>query len=94
MKVTQEDIINFNNLYLKLQTYAAVARETGFSASTIKKYIIPGYQPAEIKQIKKFTGELPDVDYTIFRKKDWAEFIQLSDEEVKEIEEFWEELVI
>lgn len=94
MKVTQEDIINFNNLYLKLRTYAAVARETGVSASTVKKYIIPGYQPAEIKEVKKFTGELPDVDYKIFREESWVDFIQLSDEEVKEIHEFWEELAI
>ena len=35
-KVTNEDIVRFNELYAKLKTYAAVARETGFSASTVK----------------------------------------------------------
>lgn len=92
MKVTQEDIIEFNKLYLELRTYAAVARKTGFSASTVKKYIIPGYQPAEVKEIRRFSGELPNVEFEIFRKDDWASFIQLSEKEVEEIKEFWEEL--
>lgn len=94
MKVTQDDIINFNNLYLQYKTYAAVARETGFSASTIKKYIIKNYTPAEKKEVKRFSGELPEVDYTIFRAKDWAPLLNLNEAEEKEIEEFWEELVL
>ena len=57
MRVSPDDIINFNNLYLKYRTYAGVARETGFSASTVKKYIIPGYEPAPATKIKKFEGE-------------------------------------
>ena len=39
-KVTEEDKILINELYIKLKTYAAVARETGFSPTTVKKYII------------------------------------------------------
>ena len=39
-RVTQEDIIKINELYLKLKNKSAVARETGFSLSTISKYII------------------------------------------------------
>lgn len=92
MKVTQEDIIEFNKLYLELRTYTAVARKTGFSSSTVKKYIIPDYQPTEVKKIRKFNGELPDVNFEVFRKEDWADFIQLSESEVEEIKEFWEEL--
>jgi DNA invertase Pin-like site-specific DNA recombinase len=42
-KVTEQDKIQINELYLELKTYAAVARETGFSPSTVKKYIIPNY---------------------------------------------------
>jgi bisphosphoglycerate-independent phosphoglycerate mutase (AlkP superfamily) len=43
MKVAQADIENFNKLYLKYKTYAEVARQTGFSPSTIKKYIIKDF---------------------------------------------------
>ena len=39
-KVTQENIIEMNEIYLKVGTYAETARRTGFSASTVKKYII------------------------------------------------------
>ena len=47
-KVNQSDIEQMNDLYLELGTYAAVARETGFSASTVKRYVIPGYQKVSI----------------------------------------------
>ena len=40
-RVTEDDKILFNTLYLKLGTYSGVAKETGFSASTVKKYIVP-----------------------------------------------------
>ena len=43
-KITQKDIENINDLYLEYGTYAAVARATGFAASTIKKYVVPGYK--------------------------------------------------
>lgn len=45
-RVTSEDIIKINEVYFRLGTYAATARETGFAASTVKKYIINGYVPA------------------------------------------------
>ena len=38
-KVTNEDILRINELYYKHKTYAEVARQTGFAASTVKKYI-------------------------------------------------------
>ena len=38
-RVTPEDIVIFHELYSKFGTYARVARETGFSASTIGRYI-------------------------------------------------------
>lgn len=37
MRVTKDDVIKINELYLKHKTYAAVARETGFAPSTVKK---------------------------------------------------------
>lgn len=49
-KVTQSDIQVFNELYAEVKTYAEVARRTGFSASTVKKYIVPGYiKKADVK---------------------------------------------
>ena len=94
MKVSPDDIINFNNLYLKYRTYAGVARETGFSPSTVKKYIIKDYSPAESVEVKKFDGELPEFCPEIFRKKDWTSFLDMSDEEFEEVRELWKEMSI
>ena len=91
-KVTNEDIVRFNELYAKLKTYAAVARETGFSASTVSKYIIADYKPAAAIEKKKFTGELPEFDEMIFMIDDWTPLLEISDAEMDEICELWGEL--
>lgn len=95
MKVTQNDIKNINELYLKLKVKAAVARETGFSASTVAKYIIPGYvSQAEIEKNKKiFTIEdIPDFNVDMFIIDNWGDLCLLSSAEVDEIHELWNEL--
>ena len=91
-RVTQEDIININELYLKLKTKSAVARETGFSVSTVSKYIIADYKPAAAIERKKFTGELPEFDESIFKIEDWTPLLNISDTEMDEICELWGEL--
>ena len=91
-RVTQEDIIKINELYLKLKNKAAVARETGFSASTVSKYIIADYKPAAAIEKKKFTGELPEFDEMIFMIDDWTPLLEISDAEMDEICELWGEL--
>ena len=90
MKVTKEDIINFNELYLKLKTYAAVARQTGFSASTVSKYIIKGYIPQSEIQIKKFT--LEELPKEVVYKNVTNEWLVLDTEEVEDIKELWKEM--
>ena len=53
-RITEEDKININELYLKHKTYAEVARQTGFSPSTVKKYVIPNYVSKDSLKITKF----------------------------------------
>lgn len=95
-KVTPEDIILFNELYFKLKTYAAVARETGFSASTVSKYIDKNWRPVEKENVKKFTKEeVPEFSTEMFRGvENYGELCILSDEEKEEIKELWKELAI
>lgn len=94
-RVTQSDIENMNNLYLKYGTYAEVARQTGFSASTVSKYIIKDYAPAAV-EIKEFDmEELPPVNVELFRVPNWGQICQLSHEEKDEIRNvLWKEMVI
>lgn len=93
-RVTQEDIEIFNNLYYKNHNYSETARISGFSATTIKKYIIPNYTPKEHLKIKKFNSEISSLpDYKPFKLVDnWGELCVLSETEEVEIKELWEEL--
>ena len=91
MRVTKDDVIKINELYLKYKTYAAVARETGFAPSTVKKYVDPNFSPPK-KEVKKFDKPLPTVDFSIFRKPDWKDFMTLTAHEFDELHELWEEL--
>lgn len=96
-RVTEDDKILFNTLYLKLGTYSGVAKETGFSASTVKKYIVPDFRIPEDNSIVKFTKEdVPKVfdPITLVESENWGELCNLTLEEVAEINELKKELLI
>ena len=102
-RVSSEDIIEMNELYLKLGAYAAVARATGFSPSTVKKYIQSDYIAAGTRKLTKFDKEIVDLDeeskeakgiINLFGHKSWDLLSKLSLEEEKEIKELWEEMYI
>lgn len=99
-KITQEQIIEINELYLKIGTYAGVSRKMGGSPSptTVKKYIIPNYVSKTETETKKKSfskNDLPEFNPNIFEGVDnWGKLCVLSFEEQKEIEELWNELII
>lgn len=97
-KVTNEDILRINELYYKHKTYAEVARQTGFSAGTVKKYVKPGWQPVVVENIKKFDpSKIPDFQKAveIFRGvQNYGNLCILTEREQEEIKELWGELAI
>lgn len=95
-KVTQEDILRINEIYYKVHTYAETARQTGFSAGTVKKYVIPGWRPVDAAQIKKFDlNDLPDFDATSFEGvENYGDLCVLNEKEVEEIHALWEGLAV
>jgi len=97
-KVTNEDILRINELYYKHKTYAEVARQTGFAASTVKKYVIPGWEPAKNDNIIRFDlVNLPNFFKVtpLFRDvKNYGDLCVLSKEEKEEMKTLWEELAI
>lgn len=97
-RVTNEDILVFNEIYYKTKNYAQVARETGFSASTVRKYIDKNWQPVAIENIVHFNLEqLPDFKEAVknFRGIDnYGSLCVLTDFEQKEIRELWKELAV
>ena len=61
-KVTSEDIMRINEIYYKTHTYAETGRQTGFSAGTVKKYVVPGWKPVAAENVKRFSlSELPEL---------------------------------
>lgn len=93
--VTQADIQKMNELYLQIGTYAGVAREVGFSGSTVKRYIISNYVAAEEVEKTKiiFNKEVPAAD-TIQFPIDWTNYLALSPEEKIDCEILRKEVLI
>lgn len=85
--VQPHDIIAMNEAYIKIGTYAGAGRETGWSGSTVKRYIIADYVPqSEQKPIVKEEFVIPSSDYLQF-PSNWEKTLQLSEEELSEIVE-------
>lgn len=59
-KITDEDVININKLYIKYGTYNGVANELGISPATVKKYIIPDFKVEEIFEVQAADTHLFD----------------------------------
>lgn len=95
-KVTTEDIKQFNELYFKYKNYAEVARQTGWSASTISKYVDKNYQPVVQTEVKRFSREdLPEFSTAIFEDvENLGALCALSTDEMIEIVKLWEEIAI
>lgn len=94
-KVTPENIQEFNVLYYQTKNYSEVARRTGFSASTVRKYVDKDWKPVISTEIIHFTGEVPDVNLEMFRGLDnYGELCELSDKEFEEVKLLWKELEI
>lgn len=97
-KVTNEDILRINELYYKHKTYAEVARQTGFSAGTVKKYVIPGWQPVVTENIKRFDiTQLPDFEESLEIFKgltNYGDLCVLTNFEKGELRELWGEISI
>lgn len=84
-KVTSDDILKMNELYYADPVYSHVAKITGFSASTVKKYIVPDFKPLETRE--KISKELPPVE-KITIPANLLEWLVLTEDEVKELEDF------
>ena len=94
-RVTQEDIKKFNELYYKYKTYAEVARQTGFSAGTVSKYVDKNYVPIDDTKKKTFSGEINDSNFDILAATDaWGSLLSLSPEELTELNDLWNEIAI
>lgn len=88
-KVTTEDIAAINAAYAKHKTYSGAAKETGWSASTVKKYIVEGTPSVSTSR----TSE-PISPAAVKRSEDWGYWLKLTEEEVREIEKLRGEFLL
>lgn len=95
-RVTSEDILRMNEIYYKTHVFAEVARQTGFSASTVRKYVDVNWKPIENENIIKFDmNDLPEFDTTCFKGiENYGDLCMLTEREQDEMKELLKELVI
>lgn len=95
-RVTSEDVLRMNEIYYKTHVFAEVARQTGFSASTVRKYIDVNWKPIENENIIKFDmNDLPEFDTTCFKGiENYGDLCVLTEREQDEMKELLKELVV
>ena len=97
-RVTSEDILRMNEIYYKIRVFAEVARQTGFSASTVRKYVDTKWTPVASEEIITFSmKDIPDFKEAVkcFRGVDnYGDLCVFSEEEKAEIKELWKELAV
>ncbi len=95
-RVTSEDILRMNEIYYKTHVFAEVARQTGFSASTVRKYVDVNWKPVENENIIKFDmNDIPEFDSSIFRGIDnYGDLCVLTEREKEEMIDLWRELAV
>ena len=90
--IDQDKIKEINVSYIKNKTYAAVARELGIAASTVKKYIIPNFT-IDIQQIEFDDSLVLPISEIRIDFCD-SEICTLSEDEENEIRELWKECMM
>ena len=95
-RVATEDILQMNSLYFQYKNFAEVARQTGFSASTVRKYVDVNWKPIESENIIKFDmNDLPEFDTTCFKGiENYGDLCVLTEREQDEMKELLRELVV
>lgn len=91
-RVGPDDIIKINEAYLACGTYSGAAAATGWSASTVKKYIISDYKSEQ--KVEVVDIELPPIEEIAEKLPPWYDITCLTPEEEKEIKQLWKEMVI
>ena len=96
-RVTEEDINKINEVYSKCKSYAETARQTGWSASTVKRYVTMVAPSTENVNIIRFTKEqVPQFTEEILVQfaglTNFGDLCNLSEKELEEMEIFKKEL--
>lgn len=90
-RVDNQAIIEINEAYLACGTLSGAAKATGWSASTIKKYLIPDFKNEQKVEVTNI--ELPPISTVLEQlKEDNLSCLRPSEEE--ELEALWKEMIV
>ncbi len=92
--VNEEDIIQMNEAFLLCGTYSGAAKAPGWSASTVKKFIISGYTSQIDAAAQESMITLPELDKVVANLRQTAHATMLTSEEALEVTELWKELIM
>lgn len=81
-----------NEAYLACGTYSGAAKATGWSASTVKKYIISDYKSEQKVEVTNI--ELPPIEEIADKLPPWYDLTCLTPEEEQEIKQLWKEMLV
>lgn len=90
-RVTQEDIILMNEAYLACGTLSGAAKATGWSASTVKKYLISDFKSEQKVEVANI--ELPPIS-KVLEQLQGENLTCLRPDEEKEIRNLWKEMIV
>ena len=90
-RVTQEDIVLMNEAYLACGTFSGAAKATGWSASTVKKYLIPDFKSEQ--KVEAANIELPPIS-KVLEQLQGNNLTCLRPDEEKEIKNLWKEMLV
>lgn len=94
-RVTAKDIEEMNIVYSYCHSYAETATATGWSASTVRKYVDPNYvRIDEAVNDPKLEDYQKTVDDVIQDLTSQVDLTALNDAELASMPDLWKELVI
>lgn len=96
-RVTIDDIRQMNEIYYQCKSYAETARQTGWSASTVRSYIDKNFSPILEENIHRFDPdtEMPEFSTDIFAGvENFGDLCELSEDEQVEIVDLWREILL
>ena len=95
-KVTIDDIRLINESYYRTKSYAATARETGWSAGTVSKYVDKNYAPPAPTEIVRVDMSILPTEFNtdIFNIPNLGDLCVLTDDEKEDIINVWKELAL
>lgn len=93
-RVTEKDIQEINEAYLICKSYSGVAKATGWSASTVAKYIIPDYKSQVDARDVLSDIEPGDIDEAMNYMLNHSNLSCLTEQERADMKNIWKGMLV